>query len=98
MEVEFDDDDLNRLEVDPLFTGGHSAAIVSSFRLRMQQIRSAADERDFFALRSLHFKRLRGNRAHQHSMRLNRQFRLILELHGKGPQKVVRLVAIEDYH
>lgn len=64
----------------------------------MQQIRAAADERDFHKQRSLKFERLKGSRAHQHSMRLNNQWRLVLEFEAKGPEKVVVVVDIEDYH
>ncbi len=98
MEVEFADDDLDRLETDPRFTGGFAAAVVSSFRKRMQTIRSALDERDFYALKALHFEKLKGRRSHQYSMRLNDQWRLILEFKGKSPNKKVVAVAIEDYH
>lgn len=35
---------------------------------------------------------------HQHSMRLNDQWRLIFELEGKKAAKVIAIVAIEDYH
>lgn len=31
-------------------------------------------------------------------MRLNKQFRLILEFTGEGPTKAVDVVDIEDYH
>jgi proteic killer suppression protein len=64
----------------------------------MQFIRNAPDERDFFAMRSLRFERLKGGRSHQYSMRLNDQWRLILKLEGSGKDKVVAIVAIEDYH
>ena len=73
-------------------------AIVRAFRKRMQQIRAAADERDFYSLKSLHFEKLKGNRQDNYSMRLNDQYRLILRLEGEAPKKVVRLIGIEDYH
>jgi proteic killer suppression protein len=98
MEVEFGDDDLDRLETDARFTAGLAAGVVSAYRKRMQMIRSAPDERDFYQLKSLHFEKLKGNRSHQNSMRLNAQFRLIVELRGKGTDKVVYVVGIEDYH
>lgn len=75
-----------------------SEAVIKAFRKRMQTIRAAMDERDFYALKSLHFEKLKGDRSHQHSMRLNDQFRLILEYDGTGPDKTVVVVAIEDYH
>lgn len=98
MEVEFADDSLDQLETSPRFTGGFAAAVISAFRRRMQLIRSAPDERDFYALKALHFEKLKGKRGHQFSMRLNDQWRLILELKGKSPNKMVVIVSIEDYH
>jgi proteic killer suppression protein len=98
MEVEFADDDLDRLEVDRRFTAGHDRGVVKAFRKVMQVIRAAPDERDFYALKSLHFEKLQGARAHQRSMRLNDQWRLIVELKGEAPNKTVRVVGIEDYH
>lgn len=98
MEVEFADDDLDRLETDPQFTAGFARDIVKAFRKAAWFIRQAPDERDFYALRGLRFERLKGGRAHQYSMRLNNQWRLILEFTGQAPNKTVRLVCIEDYH
>lgn len=98
MEVAFDDPDLDRLETDPRFTAGHQAGIVSAYRRRMQHIRAALDERDLYQSNGARFHQLQGNRAHQHAMRLNDQWRLILELRGKGPEKIVHVVGIEDYH
>lgn len=98
MEVEFDDGDLDRLETDAHFTAGHSQEIVSAYRKRMQQIRSFPDERDFYNLKSLHFEKLKGDREGQHSIRLNRQWRLILEIRGSHPCKVIGIIEIVDYH
>ena len=98
MEVEFDDDDLDRLETDPHFVAGLPQEVVRSFRKRMQQIRSFRDERDFMALKSLHFEKLKGDREGQHSVRLNLQWRLILDIRGDHPCKVIGIVEIVDYH
>ena len=98
MDVEHSDSDLERLELDAKFGGKWSQSVVKAFRKRMQTIRAASDERDFYALKSLHFEKLEGKRAHQHSMMLNDQFRLVVELHGEAPSKVVTIVSIEDYH
>ena len=97
MEVEHADPKLERLEQDTQFTGGFSVEIVRAFRKVMWLIRQAMDERDFYGLKSLHFEKLKGDRAHQRSMKLNKQWRLILEL-GDGPEKSVRVIGIEDYH
>ena len=98
MEVEFDDDNLDRLETDAQYTAGYSQEIVRAFRKRMQQIRAFRDERDFLAVRSLNFEKLKGNREGQHSIRLNLQWRLIMEIRGDHPCKVIGIVEIVDYH
>ena len=98
MEVEFDDGNLDRLETDAQFTAGHSQEVVRAYRKRMQQIRAFRDERDFLSVRSLHFEKLKGSREGQHSIRLNLQWRLILEIRGDHPCKVIRIVEIVDYH
>ena len=98
MEIEFKDNKLGRLETDPRFTAGFAAGLVSTYRKRIQLIRGIPDERDLYSLKSLHFEKLKGERSHQHSMRLNNQFRLIIELHGKSQEKVVYVFGIEDYH
>jgi proteic killer suppression protein len=64
----------------------------------MQVIRAAPDERDFYALKGLRFEKLEGARSHQRSMRLTIRWRLILEPHSEAPNKVVRIIGIEDYH
>jgi proteic killer suppression protein len=98
MEVQFGDDLYDRLEIDARFFGGFPYPVVTAYRKRLQQIRSAVDERDFYALKSLRFEKLKGSRDHQYSMRLNDQWRLVIEIHGKGSDKVIIIIGIEDYH
>ncbi len=98
MEIRFKDESLDSLETDPQATGGFPEAIVTAFRKRVQFIRSAKDERDFYQMRSLRFEKLKGARSHQHSMRLNDQWRLIFEFEGMAPNKKIVLISIEDYH
>ena len=97
-EIRFKDESLERLETDAGTDRAYPAGIGSTFRRRMQLIRCASDERDLFGMRSLKFEGLTGNREHQHSMRLNDQWRLIMELEGDNPKKTLCIVAIEDYH
>jgi len=98
MVVRFQDERLDRLETDPTYDAGFSQAVVSAFRKRLQIIRQAPDERDFYNLKSLHFEKLKGKRDQQHAMRLNKQWRLIIEFEGETPDKVVAVISIEDYH
>jgi plasmid maintenance system killer protein len=66
-------------------------------RKRMQQIRAATDERTFYASRAPNFEKLKSSREGQYSMRLNDQWRLIVELKGEAPRKTVHVVEIADY-
>jgi len=98
MEIEYRSADLERLARESGFTAGFSVAVVTKFRMRIQAIGAADDERTFYALKSLHFEKLKGNRAGQYSMRLNDQWRLILEFKKKPSGKIVVVIEIADYH
>jgi|KBSMisStandDraft_5_1062788.scaffolds.fasta_scaffold511499_2 proteic killer suppression protein len=98
MLVEFDDPDLDRLETDPDFTAGHGPEVVRGYRKVMQSVRASPDERTLYALRGLAFEKLKGKRKRQHSLRINRQWRLIVELRGSGAERRLAVIDIEDYH
>ncbi len=99
MNVRHADAMLERLESDHDFrVKKYGPDIIKAFRRRMATIRSARDERDFHALKSLHYEKLKGNRAHERSMRLNDQFRLILRIEVQADGRTVVVVSIEDYH
>jgi len=98
MDVAFANVKWERLETDPDFQAGFGPSVVKSYRRRMQQLRAAHDERDLYALKALHFEKLKGKRSHQRSIRLNDQWRLILEIIPGKPKNTIRIVGIEDYH
>ena len=98
MKFEFADPSLRRLSSDRHFDGGLPPGVVKAYRKRLLQIQAASDERVFYALKSLHFEKLKGDRRGQHSMRLNDQWRLVLRLKGSGQTKTAELLSIEDYH
>jgi len=98
LKVVFRDRRLFELATDKNASSGHPQAVEKKFRLRIQQIMAVQDERDFYKHASLHFEKLKGDRKHQHSMRLNDQWRLIVEFDGEAPNKRIVIVAIEDYH
>jgi proteic killer suppression protein len=98
VEIRFKEQKLDRLEVDAAFDAGFSREIVRAYRKYLQIIRSAPDDRVFYNLKSLHFEKLKGARSHEHSMRLNKQWRLVIELEGIAPNKLVAVISIEDYH
>jgi proteic killer suppression protein len=100
MDVEFDDDRLRRLCEEPGYRLPSLAPeIARAFRNKVQVVRAAFDERDLHALKSLHFEKLRGKRAGQHSLRLNERWRLIVRMTESEPgHDVVHIVEVTDYH
>lgn len=97
MEVEFDDPDLDRLETDPQFTAGLVPGAVKGFRKAIQHIRAADDERDLYSSKGFRFEKLKA-RGVERSIRLNKQYRLILEIHDGKRGRRAKIKGIEDYH
>ena len=98
MQCRFRDKDLERLYTDPTFLGGFAPELVALFRRRVQALFAATDERDLYAHKSLHYEHLHGKRQHQRSIRLNQQWRLVLEVEPTASGRVLVIVALEDYH
>ena len=98
MQVEVQHGDLDRLETNPKSANRLPAAVVRAYRRRMQAIRAAVDERDLYVFTSWRFKKLQGDRSHQRSIRLNDQWRLIVEIKEASPSNIMVIIGIEDYH
>jgi toxin HigB-1 len=98
LDVVFKDNALEDLATSKNARSGFPQGVEKRYRLRIQQIVTAIDERDFYKHRSLRFEKLKGDRSHQHSMRINDQWRLIVEFEENTPNKRIIIVAIEDYH
>ena len=97
MKIRHADRRLERLETVADDGGRFDPAIVRAFRKRMQFLRAAPDERALYAMKSLHYEKLKGIRSHERSLRLNDQWRLIVQIHDAG-ERIVVIMAIEDYH
>lgn len=100
MDVEFADPELARLAKEKEFTRELPREAVKGFRKAVQSIRAAKDERDLYR-GGLRMEKLKGDYEGKHSVRLNKQWRLIIqlvekELAGSGNKAV--LLNIEDYH
>jgi toxin HigB-1 len=72
--------------------------VVRSFVQKMAVIRAVTSERELGNFKSLHYEKLKGDRKNQHSIRLNDQFRLILEVEKDERGNLLVVVSIEDYH
>ncbi|RKY17988.1 MAG: plasmid maintenance system killer protein [Planctomycetota bacterium] len=78
--------------------GGWDHGIVKSFRMRIQFLEDIDDERSLRSMKAWRYEKLSGKRSHQRSIRLNDQWRLIIELEQEDGEKVVVVHGIEDYH
>lgn len=79
--------------------GGKWNSIVSRYRRVMNLIRNVPNESQLHNWKSLHFEKLKGNRSHQHSMRINDQWRLIVEFESRpGPNNNVCVIKGIEKH
>lgn len=72
--------------------------VVDAFWDVMSVIAAAVDERDLYKLKGLRYEKLKGGRKGQHSIRLNDQFRLIVERGKDNRGRYLLIIDIEDYH
>lgn len=98
MDIIFEDDSLRKLEEDPAYDAGFDRSIVKSYRMRIQYIRAAENEKAFYSMKSLHYEKLKGNLEGFYSMRLNKQWRLVFKYNKGESGKLVVVVSIVDYH
>lgn len=99
MRILFEDDELRRMAEDASYTPKRwGSNIVKAYRKKIQILAHAVDERDLRALRSLHLEQLKGDRAGTFSIRLNKQFRLILKFATDSDGRVVIIIEMVDYH
>ena len=98
MDFEFADADLEDVYYDPKATLGLGPSVDKGFRKVIGLIDAAVDERDLRALKGLHYEKLKGPRSHQHSLKINKKWRIILEREkGDGRIRLV-IIEIDDYH
>lgn len=96
--MEFEDDQLALVLTDRGHETGLGANLIQAVRRKLQFVIAATDERDLRNLKSLHYEKLKGDRAGQRSIRLNKQWRLVFRLdESVTPSKVI-IIGVEDYH
>ena len=98
MRFEFKNKKLAALYTEEKGARKYGAAVVDAFFDVMDVINNAQDERDLYALKSLRYEKLKGARSQQRSIRLNRQFRLIIERQHDEQGRCLLIINIEDYH
>ena len=72
--------------------------LTDAFLRAMARIESAVNENDLYSLKGLRYEKLRGDRAGQRSIRLNKQWRLILRPDKDAAGDFIWIIDIVDYH
>ncbi|TWT36635.1 Plasmid maintenance system killer protein [Posidoniimonas corsicana] len=100
MEVRHVDSDLEDAERNPEYRGALDRKRLRDFRKVMNVLRQVSNETELLRFRSLNYERLKGKRKHEHSVRTNKQWRLIFEIEKRGGpnNNVLVIKGIEDYH
>lgn len=80
MKVRFGDDRLALVETNQAHRLKLPVQVVQVARRRIRFLREAQDERDLYSMVSLHYEKLTGVREGQRSIRLNDQWRILLEI------------------
>ena len=80
MKVRFEDENTSLVETDQAHRLRLPVAVVQAARRKLRLLREAADERDLYAMKSLHYEKLQGGLGGLRSMRLNDQWRLLVEI------------------
>jgi toxin HigB-1 len=86
-----------------LYTTGEGAnqlpeGVVRRFLLVIALISEIENERDLYTTKSLHLEKLKGDRAGQYSLRLNKQFRLCFEIQKDPAGNLIYILELVDYH
>ncbi len=98
MDVRHDDVELRRMESDPDYRGHRDKAFVRSFRKLLLILRGVQNEAKLYKWPSVRFEKLKGGRAHERSLRINKQWRLIVEIEKSEDGNTIVVKRIEDYH
>lgn len=99
MRLEFDDDDLRRLYEEPDFViKQFGSDLTKAYRKKVGFLIAAESELDLRNYKSLHYEKLIGDRTGQHSIRLNKQWRLLLQVQTDEQGRLLIIIEIIDYH
>ena len=98
MRIRFADAELRRLYHDEDHKPPRMGSdLARTFRKKVAILEAAESELVLRRMSSLNFKKLKGKRRGQHSVRLNDQWRLILTLDEDEDGKVVIVIEVVDY-
>lgn len=88
---------LERLAHESSYRMGLPREVVTKFHMRLALIQSAPDENDLRELRGLSFKKLKNSPRGQYQIHLNKQYRVIFNIHTTNP-RTVEITFVGDPH
>ena len=91
MDIRFSETTLDRMETEPLFTGGLSRSLVSAYRTRIQALRAAPREE---ALRQLQSFDLRDGGNGKHAIRVTDDWDLLVAFENASGGRVAVVEAL----
>ena len=98
MQIRFKDKKLERFWETGLHDGTHPDSVLKRVLALIAMLHNAPDIRRLYAFKGLHFEKLAGDRKGQHSLRLNRRLRLVVEICAVPRPTTIYIIGIEDYH
>lgn len=98
MRIVFAHNDLALIETDEAGATRLPVSVIKSARRKLTVLRAAINDRSLRNWKSLHYEKLRGDREGQRSIRLNDQYRMVLELDEETEPQTATILQIEDYH
>ena len=75
-----------------------ASEIVDKFFIALEIVASVTSTDQLRQFRGLKYEALKGDRKGQHSLRLNDQYRLIVEVSADDDGQILLIIEIEDYH
>jgi len=96
MEVEICDPEIESMAFDPAYKGKWPVAIVRAVRKVINIIMQATDRNDLYQMHSLRLKKRQGEEYHQ--IRINDQYRFLLEFKDAGGKEIISIIEMGDLH
>jgi proteic killer suppression protein len=97
MEIEFQDTRVALVETDRAAASRLPIEVINALRQKLVVIRAAPDERTLRNWKSLHYEKLQ-RPGEQHSIRINKQWRLVFTIDTKCQPNKMTVLGVEDYH
>lgn len=88
----------NRLYTEGVGVEAYPVEVVDAFLRRVRHIDAAKDERDLRVPKSVHYEKMKGKFLGKDSMRLNRQWRLLVSIESDDKGKYVSIHTITKHY